>query len=347
MSPPVSQANGVELDSGGYSNTNMTYSKSSSQAVPIASSSKPPSTARQVHEPQSQSHADTLARHGIKVRDFAYESKLPPISSWFQRQIQPMPPLKRPNADGEDGDDECHLRDKGSMASKKTKLEREPTEPDIQDSSATAPVPRRGQRVFTNLLHEYELDQDSQSSEHSRQWPPCSDSQPYVATPLVTPNGSFRRAIPASQLDASTSQPPTLNPAKLALHHSKDQTGLLGDLSPMSSLSSLLSDVSPSPLPAPKGRKLRVVLRNPKADILLRSSPLKSSPSLPGPSKTPPQASRYYLRKRPTAKSLTQVPCTGRTRFAPHTPTRSVQSSQSRSRSDVAPVTSLRKRSAT
>ena len=345
--PPVSQANGVELDSGGYSNMNMTYSKSSPQAmrsVPVASSSKPPSTARQAYEPQSQLHADTLARHGIKVRDFAYESKLPPISSWFQRQIQPMPPLKRSNSDREDGGDECHLHDKDPMAAKKTKLERELTEPDIQDSSATALVPKRG-RVFTNLLHEDEPDQGSQVSEHSRQhqWPPRFDSpKPCVDTPLVTPNGSFHCSIPASQTGAPTLEP--LNPAKLSLHLSKDQTGLSGDLSPMSSLSSLRSDLSPSPLPASKGCKLRAGLRNPRAEKPLRSSPLKSSPSLPGTSKTLPQVSRYYLRKRPTAKSLAQIPSTGRTHFAPRTPHSSsrapacsVQSSQSRSRSRVSP----------
>ncbi|KAG5654615.1 hypothetical protein H0H81_011590 [Sphagnurus paluster] len=238
--------------------------------APPSRPKKPVSTVPIDIDPQSQKHADTLAQLGIKVRDFAYESTLPPIPPYIRfRQVLPGPtPLKRHNDDPE----------AGPSSSKRSKLTREDTEPDI-------PQPTIGRaRGFTNL-RDYEPE-PSRSRPLSQQSNPITsqlplrylysrEPEPYIDTPVVTPNGSlhWKHDAPASQPD------PEALSSLLGSSQSVDTTGtgLFGPLTPMSSLSSITSDPPVSP-------KLPLTDSKPKATL-----------PLPVPV---PAASRYQLRRR-------------------------------------------------
>jgi hypothetical protein len=328
------------------------YPKSSSLAKPIASSSKPLSKVRQAIEPQSQAHADTLARHGIKVRDFAYESNLPAVRPYYRRQVQPEPPsLKRVITDDEDNvEDQNGAQPVASGFKKKGKLKRELTEPDIQESSLMT-VPIRDQ-VITNIL-DHSTMQNSQSSSNNSQQNEWPSSQPLLShfssqpsepvTPLVTPNGSLHWVVgesspnPVSQLDTATSRlsiSEGINPVKIPLQFSKDPTGLLGPLSPMSSLASI-PGASPAPLAISKGREPPAHPRNSK-EAPVRSSPPRPTPPLHGSTRT----SRYHLRRRSVPKPPSHTASTKQTRCPRHTAPRpsprplvhSIQSSHSRTK---------------
>ncbi|KAF8076650.1 hypothetical protein FPV67DRAFT_1664906 [Lyophyllum atratum] len=291
--------------------------------------SKPASTAPVDIDPQSQGHADTLARLGIKVRDFAYESKLPPIRPFRPRQIQPGPrPLKRNRRDGED-DDVFYINPKTGheegSSSKKARLEREITEPDIQQPSTA-----KRARGFMNL-DDYEPEPQ-----------PESQSQP----------ADIR--LPTERMgNLSTSVTNHLSYSQLGMPQPVDATdatgtGLFGELTPMSSLSSIDSDLSTPPPPPqlpPKKSHSRLSTRVPKNGSPLRNSPLtRSSNKSPTPAKpaTPPtHTSRYQLRKRPAPVSPQSPTKAGtrnrRTMYSPPHPLSrpiaySMQSSHSRAK---------------
>ncbi|GLB34046.1 hypothetical protein LshimejAT787_0109300 [Lyophyllum shimeji] len=292
--------------------------------------SKPASTAPIDIDPQTPAHAETLARLGIKVRDFAYESKLPPVRPFRVRQIQPGPrPLKRVR-DDEDGDVfsvNPRAGEGGAGPSKKSRLEREITEPDIQQPSIH-PVRERG---FMNL-DEYEPQSQSQSSQSQSQpltydsqraesgdsQPPSrylqsQDSEPYIDTPLVTPNGSlqWRRKSPSQasfpRLDTESLANQLLSDDQLAMPQPPDTTGtgLFGALTPMSSLSSIASDLPPSPTPKSALHR-RLSTHAPKLMSPLRNSSLPRSPNkspiLSKPATPPGPTTRYQLRSRLTPK---------------------------------------------
>ncbi|KAG6842047.1 hypothetical protein C0991_003573 [Blastosporella zonata] len=300
--------------------------QSSSLLVPRAGpSSKPASVAPVDIDPQSQRHADVLAELGIKVRDFAYESKLPPVQPYRVRQIQPGPrPLKRLRKDGEEDDGDVFQTSTASenTSSKKLKLKREDTEPDV---SQEQPYPRRD-RGFKNINYEPRVPPwfQSQPSEFSQsielyQQFESQECEPYVITPVVTPNGSLQwpdavgttSDIPASQLDTESqaNDPVLLTYSQPGMPETESQfvmpepelvadntgTGLVGKLTPMSSLSSIESDAPASPLPI-LSRPSN--LRSSTLDSPLFSS--KTSPPSPTkPATSPVPTSRYQLRRRP------------------------------------------------
>lgn len=123
--------------------------------------------APKICEPQSEVHADTLARLGIKARDFAYESTLPPIRPYRVRQVQPG------------------LGDGKSSVPKGPKLERQATEPDLSAIS-----PPSCTRAFANLNDYFDN----------------REPNTYIDTPSVTPDGSLEwevagnNSVPALQL---------------------------------------------------------------------------------------------------------------------------------------------------
>ncbi|KAG5648876.1 hypothetical protein DXG03_000225 [Asterophora parasitica] len=259
--------------------------------------SKPVSSAPVDIDPQCQRHADTLRRLGIKTRDFAYESSLPPVRAYHRRQIQPSVPSKRTRMSGDDDESSGHSSEGGSK--KKAKLEREDTEPNIQ-----GPTLSRA-RVFMNL-DDYDPEPLSQSQnsgwEASQRPSPffeSQDSEPYIDTPLVTPNGSLQwnikntSDIPTSQLDAESQahEPEFFSCSQLQPARDTTGTGLFGALSPMSSLSSIVSDVS---------TKLFSKSLHPQPSTHTHApivgSPLRATPMSPAPS------SRYTLRRRAPAK---------------------------------------------
>lgn len=330
-----------------------------SSSMAAATSSKPPSTAPQDRDPQWKTHVDAMAKLGIKVRDFAYESTLPKVRTIHTHvQVQPGP-MKRTRGEGE--------AKESSSSSKKAKLERMITEPDIQ--SINPPVRARG---FANL-DDYEPETESQligvSSQQS-DWPSSQppptyfdsqDSEPHIDTPLVTPNGSLQwrvlnnSSVPASQLDAALQNTlPEL--FSYGPPQPKDRTGLVGELTPMSSLSSIFSDPPTSPIALPERRKSRAFFTAPKHAPPLHPSPRPvNPPALAGSSLSPISVPRYQLRKRP-APTPTPIKPTSRKRLAVnstlHPSSRphafSIQSSHSRTKPKNAPSSprtrTLRKR---
>ena len=326
------------------------------------STAKPLSTAAQVRVSQ-QPDVATLASYGIKVRDFAYESTLPPVKPvhLLPRQIQPgLRALKRVRG----GEDILSQPIAGSAAdgegsfSKKSKLERTVTEPALESG-----VPPTRERGFVNL-DDYDLTADSQAVIDSQQSdPPTSqppvlyfesqDSEPYIDTPFVTPNGSLQwpvtdnSTIPASQLDTASQEaaPEPLSYSQLGFSQadqpsqqqvSRGSSSVLSD--PPTSPISLLLDHLPGPStrttvsPSP--------LRFPATTLSRCSNP---SPESHSPTTSPiPPASRYYLRKRVTVKSPPSLmkSATHTRRAVPppkHLTTRplacSIQSSHSRAKS--------------
>ncbi|KAF5387758.1 hypothetical protein D9615_000613 [Tricholomella constricta] len=337
--------------------------------------SKPASTAPIDIDPQSQAHADTLARHGIKVRDYAYESKLPPVRPYRVRQIQPAPgprPLKRVRMDGEDDDvfyNHPRAIEGEGRSSKRSKLEREVTEPDIQ-----LPTLNRA-RGFLNLI-DYEPEPQSQSQqtdwEASHSQPPSrflesQDSEPYIDTPFVTPNGSLqwktdnKSDIPASQLDIESQ---ANDPESSCMPQLADTTGtgLFGALTPMSSLSSIASDIPTSPIkPLRKGSHSQSSTHAIDVGSPLRDSSFPRSPNTsPSPPTPPAHTSRYKLRTRAPPKSPVSPTTTAGTRnrrtmySAAHSLSRpiaySMQSTHSRTKTQTTSSSSrprtLRKRAA-
>ncbi|PFH51295.1 hypothetical protein AMATHDRAFT_85206, partial [Amanita thiersii Skay4041] len=158
-------------------------------------------------EPPSSQQPDAqwLASLGIKVRDFAYESTLPPIAPvyYLPRQIQPDPRALRSDLQGPSTNGDLIKR----------QVERKPTEPLLSGLTR--------QRGFSNI-HEYYQDDipSSQSSYNSQQLqlsqPPIEysqDSEGCINTPVVTPNGSLQWQTTRDESDigtlatAQTSQP--------------------------------------------------------------------------------------------------------------------------------------------
>jgi hypothetical protein len=283
----------------------------------------------------------TLALYGIKVRDFAYESTLPPVATVprVPRQVQPGPRLlKRTRTDCDESDDESlvkrsHLQPRsnvsnvGGETTKKMKLlERKLTEPadDVDDPPATRI------RGFGNLsLHDLVTDfpshsgapagpsqmTDSQLSDFS----PASKSQPplqfdsqeselYIDTPLVTPNGTLqwqpKDAVPLG----SHLQDPGPGPVIVSFSESDllPKVALEDDvLGPSTSAPCVLSPHShASTAPSP-------------SYLLPRSSPT-IDPDAPSRSSTPePAFTRYFFRTRPVAPPYTPPHPGGRSRSKP------------------------------
>jgi hypothetical protein len=121
----------------------------------------------------------TLANLGIKVRDFAYESKLPPIPTIYchPRQIQPAvvkTTLKRQST--ESGEDDYFSQSNSHSETGQKKLERTSTEPVIPPTPDSTDIDS----------DDYEDDYFSQSSsqpETSRKKLERTSTEPVLITP--------------------------------------------------------------------------------------------------------------------------------------------------------------------
>ncbi|KAH7930670.1 hypothetical protein BV22DRAFT_1191042 [Leucogyrophana mollusca] len=298
------------------------------------------------HYVPQQPTPEMLAQLGIKMRDFAYESTLPPIAPVLRvpRQTQPGPrPLKRVRREWDDGEDDessgqsrrpdvggrrSPSAERGTGGKKSKSLERKATEPieNVQifsrrtfgfadlsqyQSRVTRPpsialAPTAPARSFSSSPPTSPLQSPFRGE---------SQESEMVVTPLPSPGGSPRwnvtdnSLIPASQLD-------TESQAYYPEVVSYSQLGL----SPQP-LQAVTLDISPAISPAPVSPPHPSSSSNP-GDPLTDSSPLaaqsSNSPSRPGsanrsrgppissPNTTPP---RYLLRRRSLLSS--------------HTPTRS------------------------
>ncbi|KZT71458.1 hypothetical protein DAEQUDRAFT_763690 [Daedalea quercina L-15889] len=322
---------------------------------------KPPS-----HDITVQRNAELLAECGIKTRDFAYESKLPPIRSVphipVQRVRPRASPLKRKRqeddepADDYEGQTFSFDAEKGGTTiglrprKKPRQVERTPTEPaDIEEPPpAVSPQPMRtyGYANMPSFVRRPRrtLRPASQARTPPRATPsPTSapvagpsqavgdvspsqgesqgtsqDTDGWVPTPLMTPQGSLHErvdvssAIPASQLDTPSGLPP---PEDVTY----SQLGFTPDRSP----SQVPRRCSPPPSP------IRALAFTPTS-----GTPSGSSPSPP----SPPPARR---RRAPAPASANTRGSLRKTRqHDVSEPTTSVRTSRYnlRERTRIAPV---------
>ena len=238
-----------------------------------------------------------LASLGIKVRDFAYESKLPPIQPIYRhpRQIQPAvvrTSLKRQWA--ESGEDDDFF---SQPESSQKRLERTSTEPAIPPAPDSTDI---DDNLNDSL---YAESQQPNNYPESQQLPlstfESQESEPYVDTPLVTPKGSLHWPIadtsdnPASQLDAE-SQSTAREPASLSLFKLPDTSFFPKPPA---------TPTSPSPL-APLASALSLASIDDSSKISKSSPPRPVSPDLDAicDIHAPKVLSmRYHLRRRPVS----------------------------------------------
>ncbi|KDQ64361.1 hypothetical protein JAAARDRAFT_52315 [Jaapia argillacea MUCL 33604] len=344
--------------------------------------------------------AAVLAQHGIKVRDFAYESTLPPIPSIprVRRPTQAGPrPLKRArrnNGTQDDEDDELLLQGGsaigvisrlGPVAKRPRVLERTPTEPANNENNL---LPRRelgfadlsqykpqdsqglGSSNVYSFSQQSSMFQPSQPRTPLRTQPfapvatpicypdrqdipalsqpmfydPSQESEPYIDTPLVTPNGSMHfpvadnSEIPPSQLDTNSQLPV---PDDITYSQ-------LGFSSPLSQPADLESTPPPRPgqmhtpppqLATPSPRRITTLSsphgKSPRLIPLTSDPPIPITSPSPQPSPTrkprsrrqtqpshPTSSPRYFLRKRqaspaPSPSSRPRTRSSGGSRMGP------------------------------
>lgn len=336
------------------------------------------------HDPAAVTHLTTV--HGIKVRDFAYENKLPPVTTVprFSVQVQPRPRLLKRTRDmlesvghddGEESDEEdpsiprtFYIDSSGTGVShtyryrqKAAGLERTLTEP-----ADDQPLPSQG---FNNT-RPYFLGQPSRfllnpshvlAQPTPPRWPipsgvlfpmtpskvasrssfaglsPIStipqsqpsmmmesqESEPYVETPLVTPNGSIQwpvqntSALPDSQLESVL---PQLEDTNVTM----SQLGFTPERSPRNRAPTSTADEGSPSRPPRRARQPRLPPPAdfiPHAPTVSKSRPTSGSPTRraarSGPGSSAPlkeaPAHRYDLRQRPDGgKPAPAKPATSR-----------------------------------
>lgn len=256
-----------------------------------------------------QPSRDELEQLGIKVKDFAYESTLPPIPSYVPRrepparQVQPQPSIeKRPYEEHEVSSlPPSHLgRERYGNAAKRRRVEPMSVH---EGSEREIPVGSHFQQSFQGFS------QESQISTPSRSQPPLvyggesqSQESDWVVTPFVTPNGSMQwpvqdtSSIPISQLETALQQfneevpvshsqlgfskPSdifTENPSSLAHHATAPATESSPHVSP----------------PAPR------IMGPPEVSRPARYN-LRTRPQPPLPPETHPKRSRSRRREKPS-----------------------------------------------
>ena len=228
-----------------------------------------PSTSSKSEQPT----AEQLAKLGITVRDFAYESTLPPVAPvyFLPKQIQPDPRVTR--------------QEQGHPLPLFRQLSVNPSETDGQAAPPAGGVTR--QRGFSDLRDYGPYCIDIPDSQESGSQPSLAYSDEYVKTPVVTPNGSLQW----QDADIHIGDIPTGTPIKplsraATEQGSPSQATSIGS-SPLSSVHSSFR-ISPSPKARSLSPKLRARVRRRKELV-------------PAPS-----GSRYYLRQRP-GKSASAV----------------------------------------
>lgn len=283
-----------------------------------------------------------LASLGVKVRDFAYESTLPPVRPVYlhPRQIQPgIESLKRPRVEGEE--DDLNVQGEIGRDPKKTKVIRTLTEPVLDETSNSLPTRARGFTDINDYDPEdeflgYSSQQAGYASTSQSQPPPqyfeSQESEPYVDTPLVTPNGSLHwkvtetSNIPTSQMDTESQAivPEVLSYSQLGFPQD-DSMDPSQQEETRTNLSSPLSEIpSPSPMTSPSPLQRR----KPPVPSSAPGSHISNSPQDALHVSTPPNT-RYHLRKRmalTTQPSPTKV-SRARTLRSPTTPHRGTVSS--------------------
>lgn len=124
---------------------------------------------------------DELKALGVKCRDFAYESSLPPVRPYVRRQIQPDVEKRPREGDTLDRD------------SKRHKIERVPTEPALDVSPSPPrrnPLPGRT-HALVNLGHHDSTWTPLRISTDVHASPDLNMDESEIATPLVTPRGTL------------------------------------------------------------------------------------------------------------------------------------------------------------
>jgi hypothetical protein len=304
----------------------VSYPKTSSAS---SGSQEQPNSDAMPPNPSGQPSLALLASFGIKVRDFAYESTLPPIASIprVPRQVLPGPrPLKRARKDYDGSEDEPSPQPPRSQGGrsvsdsrytdaprKSRPLERKSTEPASDPSIALS----ARARAYTDLsgydpLENMTLPLRTLSIQVSTLPPPSQlndppdqpsspsgsqETEPYIHTPSVTPNGSLQWALPScppndDELpvpdDSSPSpriDPPPSSPLRIA------------SSSPLKSQMSML-------LSPPSIGLLKSTPTPPIAQRTLQTHQLDAENNRPEASSTEPSTTtspRYVLRKRPAA----------------------------------------------
>lgn len=318
--------------------------------------------------------------HGIKIRDFAYDNTLPPVTTVprFSVQVQPRPRILQRardmiastgRDDGEESDEEdpsfqrtfyidssgtgtshtSRYRKKGTLARTLTEpadeqplpsqgfntrpfifpqpsyAMRQPSPPRPRPGGAQFPTTpnKAGRRSPQGELSPINTFPQSQPSTLGE----SQESEPYIDTPLVTPNGSLQwplqntSALPSSHLESVLPQlaDPDVTMSQLGSTPERSQR----------------PRVTPQAVESPSRRQLRNPHLPPPAEFRTRTpTPAKSRPSsgspgarvtrsgaaCPAPLQDAP-APRYYLRQRPQdGKSAAPATSRGtsRTRTSDH-----------------------------
>ena len=286
-------------------------------------------------EQRKRHAAHMLSEYGIKVRDFAYESSLPPVPPLRRTGFGGRQPLKRTREEFV-GEKETHAESEDRQ-SKKQRLQRELTEP-IPSSQSIPPSQRSG---FGNLedLHDvsFHMGHSEDESEATRMvsmpqrptdWPvsfgsqESSTSRPewWIDTPPLTPRGSYIsmpqvESIPSagSLMDLDVAQVEELSERPTSIETEQTQPVIprssLAQSDMLLSLLSNLTSLPPTPLssshPLPHSHHRCGSLR----DISMAYNAIPHrSPSPPSP--------RYLLRNRPAKGGSSTSPRTGSRRLS-------------------------------
>ncbi|KAJ7284130.1 hypothetical protein C8J57DRAFT_754172 [Mycena rebaudengoi] len=269
---------------------------------------------------------EALVALGIRVRDFAYESTLPPIPPFRRQQIQPGAETQQVQPGGEPRKRDRVVFDGGEpdaddpFVAKKPRrgLGRTPTEAVLEVDTDTGSGSRpsvASSRLRRTQEQEPGYDdlrranvrkavdvllggsQPTDASQSQGYWQEYSQSQsqqysqdddePLIATPLVTPNGS---------LQWGDDGPPVVRAHTPAIDTTTgpEQRPTTPTLSTTSALTRTLSSLS-SPLSEPPSS---LIFPPPAITSSLPAASTSTSASIPA-SPGPARTTRYQLRKRP------------------------------------------------
>ncbi|KAJ7639054.1 hypothetical protein FB45DRAFT_904601 [Roridomyces roridus] len=311
-------------------------SKFNSFSFPASQSSQPePETAAHSQSddlPSDQPAVADLAALGIKVRDFAYESRLPPVRPFrvrplpVRQQVQPgasisqpassRRPLKRTRPDGTEVEDLGYgfVMGVARAGPPPRKLQRTETGLGSSQMSAAEEAELRAAcdafgsqpQGYSQQSQGYYSHESSQANSQETDIEPL----PFIKTPFITPNGSLQWHD-EDERPRPTSPPlvPT-EPASLDTSTARVTSHLRSPPPPLQ-LDLEATPPSPRPLPFTTMETLpaspsppRTLLRT-FSSLSTLSSPLSEpSPSAPGsviippPAPAPSPAPRYELRKR-------------------------------------------------
>lgn len=313
-----------------------------------STANEPPSQPSEEEEERRRHAAQMWSECRVKVRDFAYESKLPPVPPTRPRPI-PLPyggrrPLRRAWEECF-GQEEDHFEEAEGREPKRRKLERTVTEP-IPSSQNQPPSQLPG---FGDLedIHDASFDLGDSDNEFDTpglddghqndesldvvflDWADSGAVRPegWIDTPPISPGGSYvplpHAAIasrPASLMDIDTVDIPQ-EPTNTELEPSQEveQTQIF-EPSPLpvnsiaaTSLLSSLTSLSSTPSSPPTPRLSRTHSRPRRTSLRDISMHYNSRPPTP-PSPVP--TPRYLLRNRAASKPGSPVPRTGARRLS-------------------------------